>query len=77
MNANLLETAKALPLPERIELFDALWETLSQEGYEPELTAAQVAELDRRLEAQRKNPDDVVPWEQVKADAEAKYRHLR
>ena len=30
MRANLIESAKALPLGERAELFDALWETLLQ-----------------------------------------------
>ena len=73
MNANLLEAAKALPLAERVELLDALWETLRQDGYEPPLSPAQSAELDRRLEAHHKNPADVVPWEQIKADAEAKF----
>jgi putative addiction module component (TIGR02574 family) len=74
MDAELLETAKALPLPERVELVEALWESIVAEGYEPPLTDAQAAELDRRLEAHRRNPTDVIRWEQIKADAEAKYR---
>jgi len=50
MNANLLEAAKSLPLPERIELAEALWESITDEGHEPPLTPAQADELDRRLE---------------------------
>ncbi len=73
MDTNLLEAAKLLPQRERVELFNALWETLSKEGYYPEATAAQTAELQRRLEAHLRNPQDVVPWEQVKADAEDEY----
>lgn len=44
-----------------------------QDGYEPELTTAQAEELDRRLAAHEKNPDDVVAWETVKVDLESKY----
>ena len=73
MSTNILDTAKSLPLSERIELVEALWESIIQDGYEPELTTAQAEELDRRLEAHEKNPDDVVAWERVKADLESKY----
>jgi putative addiction module component (TIGR02574 family) len=76
MRANLIESAKTLPLAERVELFDALWETLRQDGYEPALTPAQAAELDCRLAAYHGSPGDVVPWDQVKSEAEAKFgRH--
>jgi len=74
MNASLLEDAKALPLPERIELAEALWESITDEGHEPPLTSAQAAELDRRLEDYRRNPPSGIPWEQVKAELEQKYR---
>jgi putative addiction module component (TIGR02574 family) len=73
MSTSILDTARALPLSERIELVEALWESIIQEGYEPTLTTAQADELDRRLGAHEKNPDDVVAWETVKADLESKY----
>ena len=73
MSTNLFDTAKSLPLPERIELAKALWESIIQDGYEPELTTEQAEELDRRVAAHAKNPDDVVAWERVKADLESKY----
>jgi len=73
MNATLLETAKKLPLAERVELAEALWETIAAEGYEPALTPAQAAELDRRLEEHRRHPEAGMPWEQVKADLEQKH----
>ena len=41
MNAELLETAKSLPLPERVELLEALWESVVTEGYKPAVTSAQ------------------------------------
>jgi putative addiction module component (TIGR02574 family) len=65
VNANLLEAAKALPLRERIDLAEALWESIADEGHEPPLTAVQAAELDRRLDAHRRNPESAIPWEQV------------
>jgi len=73
MNAELLETAKALPLPERVELIEALWESIVAEGYEPPLTDAQAAELDRRLEAHRRNPAEAISWSEIKDDTDKKY----
>ena len=73
MNTELLTTAKALPLLERIELAEALWESITQDGYEPPLTPAQAAELDRRLEEHRRDGQTVIPWEQVKAELEQKH----
>ncbi len=72
MNATLLETAKKLPLAERVELAEALWEDIAAEGYEPPITPAQAAELDRRLEEHRRHPEAGVPWEQVEAGLEKK-----
>jgi len=76
MSSNLLDTAKSLPLADRIELIEALWESIAREGYEPELTREQAAELDRRLEAHQRNPDDVVSWDSIKADLENRHQKL-
>ena len=73
MSANILDTAKSLPLPERIELVEALWESIVTEGYEPELTTAQADELDRRLAAHKQNPDDVVAWETIKSNLDSRF----
>ena len=68
MSSNLVDTVRRLPLTERIELVEALWESMTQEGYEPPLTPEQAAELDRRLEAHLRDPNDVVSWESIKED---------
>ena len=73
MNADLLEAAKALPLSERIEFAEALWESITGEGHEPPLTPAQANELDRRLEEHRRDPKSGIPWEQVKVELDQKY----
>jgi len=64
---------KALPLPERIELAEALWQSITDEGHEPPLTSTQAKELERRLEEHERNPHTGIPWEQVKAELEQKY----
>ncbi|MHB1281766.1 MAG: addiction module protein [Acidithiobacillus sp.] len=43
-------------------------------GATPLLTEAQTTELDRRRADHLANPDDVVPWSEVKAAALAKIR---
>jgi putative addiction module component (TIGR02574 family) len=76
MSSALLDTARNLPLADRIELIEALWESIAREGYEPELTREQAAELDRRLEAHQQDPDDVVSWDSIKADLENRHQKL-
>ena len=73
MTATLLKQVKALPINERAELAQVLWESLIESGYDPKLTPSQEAELKRRLKAHARNPDDVVPWEAVKASLDKKY----
>jgi putative addiction module component (TIGR02574 family) len=41
---------------------------------QPELTEAQSRELERRLAAHEMSPDDVISWERVKAEAQARTR---
>ncbi len=53
-----------LTIEERIALVEELWDSIAEST---PLTDAQRAELDRRLEEHRRDPNDVVPWEAVKA----------
>lgn len=64
---------KNLPLPERLELLDALWESIVEEGYEPPLTSAQADEIDHRLKAHQRNPHDVVDWQSIKTELDSKF----
>jgi putative addiction module component (TIGR02574 family) len=73
VNTDLLQAAKALPLPERIELAEALWDSIAEEGYEPPVTPGQSAELERRLDEHRRNPSTAVPWSQVRAELDKKF----
>ena len=57
---------------ERIALIQEIWDSLTTEQEQSPLTEAQTAELDRRLAAHDENPADVIPWEQIKAEALAR-----
>lgn len=62
-----------MSVEDRIALATAIWESIAAEPHPPLLTEAQQLELDRRLVDHVANPDDVVPWEQVKAEALARF----
>lgn len=73
MSTNVIEAAKNLSLPERLELLDAVWESVVEEGYEPPLTEGQAQELDQRLKAHEEHPDDVIAWEAIKSEFDSKF----
>ena len=58
---------KELSVEERILLIEEIWNSIEAEQEMLELTAEQKAELDRRLESYRKDPDESVTWESVKS----------
>lgn len=70
--AELLEKAKELPIEERAELANQLWDNLAEEGYDtaPELTPEQISELERRAEDLRRHPERGIPLETVRAELE-------
>ena len=71
--AEILEAAKALPQAERIKLAQDFWEIIVEQGFDPELSSEQVAELDRRLAEFEKNPREGIPWEQVEANLNERF----
>jgi putative addiction module component (TIGR02574 family) len=56
-----------LSIAERLELAQAIWESVVAEGAVPPLTEAQQADLTRRLAQLDADPDNVLTWEQIKA----------
>lgn len=72
MNTQLLDQARKLSVDEQIELMEALWDGIVERNAVPPLTEAQKTELDRRIADHEANPDDVVPWSEVKASALAR-----
>ncbi len=59
----------AWPIEDRMLLVQELWDRLVDQGYEPEIWGDLRDELDRRLAADEAAPDEVVSWEEVKAEA--------
>ena len=59
---------------ERLALRHEIWDSIAAEPGRVHLSDAQRQELERRLAEHEANPDDVVPWEQIKAQALARFQ---
>jgi putative addiction module component (TIGR02574 family) len=66
-----------LSADERIELAERLLESVGVEERGWSLTAAQRAELDRRLAEHERDPDEGESWESVRAEIEAELSSRR
>lgn len=62
----ILERIRNMPENERRELVQQILDEFTE--YDDELTPEQIAELERRAEEFRKNPQSGIPWEQVQAE---------
>ncbi len=70
MNPNLNE----MSIEERLALAQQLWDSVAADLEQQPLTAAQRAELERRVAAADANPDEGVPWEVIRAEAQARWQ---
>ncbi len=67
MNA-ALKTLQQLPVVERLQAVEDLWDSIAEDSQQPlGLTAEQRVELDERLDDMDANPHDSLPWEKVRA----------
>jgi putative addiction module component (TIGR02574 family) len=57
-----------LSIEERLALIQEIWDSIVAEG-RPPLSEARSRELRRRVAEDDASPDDVIPWDQVKAQA--------
>lgn len=58
-----------LPLSERIRLVEDIWDSIAAEADAlPALSPSERAEMQRRLEAHRKDPSSSLPWDEVRAE---------
>ncbi len=64
----LLADASRLPLDARIQLIDALWETVPEEAM-PALSSEWLAEIERRSSEFDEGKVATIPWQQVRAQA--------
>jgi len=63
-----------LTVDQRVELAQAILDSITAETEKFQLTEAQKREIDRRLAAHAANPGSAIPWEQVKAEALARFQ---
>lgn len=64
--AQLKSEALQLPVEERLEIAEAIWESLETAVDQPSLPDWQREILDERLAEDDANPDEGSPWEEVK-----------
>ncbi|HUT90320.1 MAG TPA: addiction module protein [Thermoguttaceae bacterium] len=64
----VLADARRLPLVDRVQLIEALWDTLPADCLPP-LTDEWIAEIQRRSAEYDSGLVQTVPWEQIRADA--------
>ncbi len=67
MKSITLEEVLRLPVPERIRIVEAIWDSIVDTPEAVALTDEQKAELDRRIEAFEGNPDAGSSWVKVRA----------
>ena len=54
-----------LPVSDRIDVVQQIWDSVAADADSVPLTQEQREELDRRLKDHEENPDDVVEWSEV------------
>jgi putative addiction module component (TIGR02574 family) len=72
MKTEVLAQALGLSPEDRLQLIEALWDTLSEEDVP--VTPEERALLDARLADMERHPDDQSPWPEVKARLEKRRR---
>ena len=56
-----------LPVEEKLELVEALWDRIDDDLLGEKLSSPEIEkELDKRLNNLEKNPQSLIPWEEVK-----------
>ncbi len=66
MNSQFSEILQ-LSVAERIQLVEDIWDSVAAFPNEVPLTESQKKELDRRLLSYAQNPQEGIPWEDLKA----------
>ena len=61
-----------LTVDERIALVHEIWESIEEESQPPRISKELAQLLDQRWAEHEANPDDVIPWEVIEADINAR-----
>ena len=63
-----IDQLRALPLEKRLEIIEALWESVESELGPMPISDEFADELDRRFQEHVDDPGSSIPWEQVRAE---------
>lgn len=63
-----------LGIEERLTLVEEIWDSIAADSAAVPLTQAQRDELDRRIAEHEANPDDVVPWGEIKTSITERFK---
>ncbi len=63
-----------LSVAERIALIEEIWDSIASEVEHAPLSEVEQQEVDGRLASHRANPQAAIPWEQIEAEARARFR---
>jgi putative addiction module component (TIGR02574 family) len=72
MSPTQLDQILSLSVEDRIQLVEAIWDSIADSPDSLPVTEAQRAELDRRLAAHLKDPGATRPWSQVRDELKRK-----
>ena len=67
MAAPLLEEIRKLSVAERLELVEDVWDSIAAEADALPVPESHRRALARRRQEHRDHPEDVIPWEEVRA----------
>jgi putative addiction module component (TIGR02574 family) len=67
MSQSFPDDINRLTVAERLELISRLWDSIQDNGTEPEMPEWHRLELERRLALADAAPEPAIPWEQVEA----------
>jgi putative addiction module component (TIGR02574 family) len=67
MNSINISDIIGLPIQDRIQLVEAIWDSIAEIPEAIELSDSQRSELDKRLAAYQKNSSLGSPWSEVRA----------
>ncbi len=69
--SSLLEDVKKMPVSEKIQLVEDIWDTIATDPSGShstlKLSKIELLELDRRRDAHQANPESGIPWKDVRS----------
>jgi putative addiction module component (TIGR02574 family) len=66
--ANPAPEYRKLPIPERIQLVEEIWDSIAQDAKALPLSDDLRTELDRRWAEHERDPSSAIPWDQVRSE---------